>query len=398
MIDMPTITRFPGKRPFGARTVSLFLIFLFMAAQVWAGEWYLEPVVSMQLGYNDNTQLSVNNKIETSTSTVTGDAVFGFRTEVSDVSLGARMVDERFDNHADLNSNDQYLTFKSSYRSELDQFGFDAGYDRVSTRTSEFNYSGYSTSEGYRITKAVRPYWARTLTERTSLRLDGAYSEATYEDTTTSSLTNYTNKSVNISLQHKLSERTSLQTVVGKTLYESDSTEYDTSSIRFGIDHMLSETLKVNMLLGPSYTNSKFFNNGAEEESSDVGKLITLGFSKEFERTTLSGALNTSESAGGEGKLIKSTGLSLSLQRRISDRTSFGLTASAQQNESGGGISDKSSDRTYVNFAPKLSWKATPWLTVTGSYSYQRSEYTSSDEGPAESNAVYLGLEYVWPK
>ncbi len=394
---MSIICRQVEKGLLGGRLLFFTIFSLLISSQALAEKWYFEPVVSMRLGYNDNTQLSTDSEIATSASTITGNAVFGVRTEVSDVSLSAKMVDERFNNYSYLNTNDKFLKLESSYLTELNQFGLDLGYDRVSTRTSEFEYSGYSTSDGTRITKSISPYWDRDLTERTSLRVDAAYSEATYETTGSSGLNDNTNKSVNLTLRHQLTEKSSLQAVTGKSLYESANSEFETTKIQLGFDHQLSETFSVNMLLGPSYTISKTASSGWDETSS-VGRLINIGFSKKFEFTTLSGVLNSSESAGGEGKLIKNTRLSLSLQRQISDRTSFSVSGSVSQNESGGGLSDDADSRSYVSFDPKLSWKATPWWTITGSYSYKKSENTSSDEGPAKSNAVYLTLEYIWPK
>ncbi len=395
---MSIISQLVEKSLFSPR-LSVLCVFLFLAASpALAEKWYFEPVVSMQLGYDDNVQLSTDNEIETSTSNITANAEFGFRTETSNISISAKMIDERFDDHSSLNSNDQYLKFNSSLLSGLNQFGVDVGYDRVSTRTSEFDYSGYSTSEGHRITKSVAPYWSRTLSERTSLSVNGAYSKVEYEDTGLySSLNDYTDGSVNMSLQRRLSERSSLQTVVSKSQYKSSTTEYDTTSVQLGLDYIFDETLSFNMLLGPSYTTSKSDSTSGEKTDS-VGKVIDFSFNKEFYLTTLSGALRSSESAGGEGKLTKNTSLSLVLRREISERTSFSLNTSVRKNESGGGITDNSRNRTYVYFTPKLSWKASPWWTISGSYGYKKSENTSSDEGPAESNAIYISMEYVWPR
>lgn len=368
------------------------------SGQAMAEKWYFEPVVSMQLGYNDNTQLSTDSEIETLTSYLTADAAFGFRTEVSEVGLTARMIDRRFDDNKFLNTNDQFLKLKSAVRFGLNLFGLGADYERESTRTSEFDFSGFSNSNKLKITKSLSPYWDRELSERTSLRLGGDYTQVEYEDAGSSDLSNYTNKSVNASVQHQLSERTSLQAVASKSLYSSDSTEFDTTSVQLGINHMFSETFSVNLLLGPNYTKSEFIGVSGKESASDLGRLIDLGFSKEFELTSINGSLNTSESAGGEGKMTRSTSLNLSLQRKLSARTTFNLSGALRQNESAGGSDDSSSDRTYFNLEPKLSWKASPWWTITGSYNYQRSENTASDEGAAVSNAVYLTLEYVWPR
>jgi len=377
---------------------TVFVWCLIFSGQSLAEKWYFEPIVSARLGYNDNTQLSTGSEIETFTSYITGDAALGFRTEVSDVSLTARMIDRRFDDHKDLNTNDQFLKFKSSVRSGLNLFGLGADYERESTRTSEFEFSGYTTSNKRRITKSLNPYWDRTLTERTSVRVGAGYTDVMYEDAGSTGLSDYTYESAYVSLQHQLSERTSLQAVVNTSLYTSGSTEFDSTSLQVGFNHMFSETLSVNLLLGPNYTKSKFAVVGGTDSTSDVGRLIDVGFRKEFEVTAVNGSLKTSESAGGEGKMTRRTNLDLSLRHKLSARTTLNLSGSVQQNESGGGSNDDSADRTYFSFEPKLSWKASPWWTITGSYRYRRSENTSSDDGAAESNAIYLTLRYIWPK
>ncbi len=395
---MSVASRFVVKYPQSSRTFILSALLLSFPTQAAAEKWYFEPNISARFGYNDNVQLSTNSEIKTYTSDITANAALGFRTRVSDVSITAKMIDRRFDDNAYLNTNNQFLNLQSSYRSGLNLYGLGGDYQRESTRTSEFDYSGYSNTNKIKITKTVSPYWSRTLTERTSLRIGGGFTDVTYEDAELTGLSDYTYKSTYASMQHRLTEKTTIQAVASKSLYTSDSTEFDTTSLQFGLNHAFSETFSVNMLLGPSYTRSKFTGGGADEELSDIGSLIDIGFSKRFELGSLSGSLNTSESAGGEGKMTRRTSLKLSMQRNISDRTRFSLTGTAQQNESGGGVTDASSDRTYYSFEPRLSWKATPWWTVTGSYRYQESEYTSSDTGPAKSNAIYITVQYVWPK
>lgn len=370
----------------------------FTSGQAVAEKWYFEPEISTRIGYNDNTQLSTDSPIKTFTSYITADAAFGFRTEVSDVSITAKMIDRRFDDHTDLNTNNQFLNLQSSIRSGLNLFGLNGNYQRESTRTSEFDFSGYSGTNKLKITKSISPYWDRSLTERTSLRIGGGYTDVTYEDAEGTGLSDYNYKYANATLQSRLSEKTTLQAMMSKSLYTSDSTEFDSTSVQFGFGHMFSDTFSVNLMLGPNYTKSKYIGSSGEEEVSDIGRLIDVSFRKEFELTTLNGSLNTSESAGGEGEMTRSTSLNLYVARRISPRLTFAVSGKAQENESGGGSTDSSNDRIYMKFEPKIRWKASRWWAITGSYRYQKSEYISSDEGPAESNAVYITVKYVWPK
>jgi hypothetical protein len=371
---------------------------LLVSSPALAEKWYFEPSVSARLGYSDNVQLSTGSEMETFTSYITADAALGFRTRVSDVSITAKMIDRRFDDYAYLNTNNQFFNLRSSYRSGLNLFGLGADYERESTRTSEFDISGYSNTNKIKITKAISPYYDRTLTERASIRLGGNYTDVTYEDAELTGLSDYTNKSAYTSLNYSLSERTSLQAILSKSLYISNSTEFDSTSLQLGINHRLSETLSLNALIGPNYTKSTYITGSTEEEFRDMGKLIDIGLTKKFELGSINASLETSESAGGAGKMTSRTSLKLSLDRKISERTSFALTGTYQQNESGGGRDDPSDDRTYISIEPRINWMATRWWMISGSYRYRQSENTSLDAGPAESNAVYITVRYIWPK
>lgn len=395
---MTIISEFSRKVLFSSGLLFCLVFSLSIPSQALAEKWYFEPNINARIGYNDNIQLSTDSEIKTYTSDITANAALGFRTNVSDVSITAKMIDRRFDDNAYLNTNNQFLNLKSSYRSGLNLFGLGAGYQRESTRTSEFDFSGYSNTNKLKITQSISPYFDRNLTERTSIRIGGNYTDVTYEDAELTGLSDYINKSAYTSLQYRLSERTSLQAVLSKSLYTSDNTEFDTTSLQFGANHMFSETLSLNVLLGPSSTKTKFVSGGVEEESSNVGRSIDIGLRKNFELTSLNGSLKSTESAGGEGKMTIRNSLNFSLNHKVSERTTFSLSSTLQQNESGGGRTDPGEDRNYISFEPRLSWKASPWWTITGSYRYRESEYTSSDAGSAKSNAIYINLQYVWPK
>ncbi len=332
--DMTIISEFSRRALFGAGAWLCLVLGFFIPSQVLAEKWYFEPNINARIGYNDNVQLSTNSEIKTYTSDITANAALGFRTNVSDVSITAKMVDRRFDDNAYLNTNNQFLNLQSSYRSGLNLFGLGAGYERESTRTSEFDFSGYSNTNKIKITKSISPYYDRNLTERTSIRIGGNYTDVTYEDADFTGLSDYINKSAYTSLQYRLSERSSLQTVLSKSLYSSDSTEFDTTSLQFGLNHMFSETLSLNALIGPSSTKSKYISGGVEEESSSTGRLIDIGLRISFELTSLNGSLRSTESAGGEGKLTIRNSLNFSLRHKVSERTTFSLSSTLQQNES----------------------------------------------------------------
>jgi len=96
--------------------------------------------------------------------------------------------------------------------------------------------------------------------------------------------------------------------------------------------------------------------------------------------------------------MLRRNSVKLNLKRKLTERVNFSLNNVYYSNETAGGRTISGDERTYFSIEPKLSWRASRWWTITGSYRYRSQEYTESSDGVADSNAVYLNVRYVWPR
>ena len=96
--------------------------------------------------------------------------------------------------------------------------------------------------------------------------------------------------------------------------------------------------------------------------------------------------------------MLSRNSVSLGFNHKFTERLNFALDTVYTRNETAGGVKNSGDTRTYYSIEPKLSWRASRWWTISGSYRYRAQEYTETDGGVADSNAVYLNVEYVWPR
>jgi len=382
------------------KLVAALLCGLFSSAAS-AEKWYWEPVFSVRTGYDDNIRLVTSNEESAFNTHLAADARFGFRTEVSDVKFQTALRTHQYAGLDDLDYNEALFGVDASLRRNLDTFSLDASVLRDSSRTSELSTSGSVRTSIPRIKAYIGPSWSRQLTEKTQLQLGYAYSDVSYDNKSGTSLTDYRYDTANIGLVHKLSENTDLQTTLLGSYYEADDIYSKSENFGFqvGLSRRFTETLSASVALGLTHTTSFFENSaGQRDEESDVTPLVSISFNKDWERSSLNGSISTSESPSGEGRMLRRNSVKLNLKRKLTERVNFSLNNVYYSNETAGGRTISGDERTYFSIEPKLSWRASRWWTITGSYRYRSQEYTESSDGVADSNAVYLNVRYVWPR
>lgn len=388
------------------KLVAALLCSLF-STTVSAELWYWEPVFSARTGYDDNIRLDVSDPEGLFNTHLAADARFGFRTEVSDVKFQTALKTHQYDGAEDLDYNEALLGVDASLRHELDTFGVDASILRDSSRTSELDTTGFVDTSIPRIRAYISPRWNRQLSETSLLKLSYAFTDVDYENKSRSlfssgtSLTDYRYQSAQIGLINNLSERTDLQTTLFGNRYKAIGSYSKSESIglQVGISRRFSETLNASVALGVNHIDTYFINSIQErDEASDIAPLISISFDKVWERMSLNGSLTSSQSPGGEGRLLSTNSASLAFKRKVTERLNFALNSVYTRNETAGGVKNSGDTRTYFSIEPKLSWSASRWWTISGSYRYRSQEYTETNAGVADSNAVYLSVEYVWPR
>lgn len=375
----------------------------FFSTAAAAEKWYWEPVFSARAGYDDNIRLESSEQESAFNAHLVGDARFGFRTEVSDVKFQTLLGTHQYDGADDLDYNEALFGMESSLRHNLDTFGLDASLHRDSSRTSELDTTGSVNTSIPRIKGYISPSWSRQLSEKSLLRLSYAYTNVDYQNKPGTNLTDYRYQLADIGLIQNLSETTTLQATLIGSHYKADGTSYaktETLGFQIGLSRRFSETLNVSVALGLSDIDTFFINPITRErdEDNDLAPLVAISFDKAWEKTSLTGSLLTTQSPSSEGRLLTRNSVSLVLKHKLSERLNFALDGVYYDNETAGSFQVPGDTRTYLAIEPKLSWRASRWWTVSGSYRYRTQEYTERGDGPADSNAVYLTVQYIWPR
>ena len=379
----------------------------FFSTTAAAEKWYWEPVFRARTGYDDNIRLVTSDEQSAFNTHLSGDARFGFRTEVSDVKFQTLLATHQYAGVSDLDYNEALFGMDASLRRDLDTFGLDASIHRDSSRTSELDTTGSVRTSIPRIRGFINPSWGRQLSETSLLQLNYAYTDVDYDNKSSTafssgtSLTDYRYQTADIGLIRKLSEKTDLQaTLLGSRYKASDIySKSETIGVQVGLSRQFSETLSASVALGLNYIDTFYINSkGKRDEDNDVAPLVAISFDKVWERMSLNGSVSTSEVPGGEGRLLSSNRVELGFKRKLTERLNFALDSAYYNNETAGGVKNRGDKRTYFSIEPRLSWQASRWWTLSGSYRYRTQEYTETNNGEADSNALYLSVQYVWPR
>ena len=388
-----------NTRQFNLGCVLLCSLFSATAA---AEKWYWEPVFTAISGFDDNVRLEASDPESVFSLHLDANARFGFRTEVSDIEFRTALKTHQYDGADDLDYNEALIGVDASLRRNLDTMRLMASILRDSSRTSELETTGFVDTSIPRTQITINPEWSRRLSERSLLRLGFTHTAVDYENTPGTTLTDYRFNNFTVGLDYKLSETTALQLTMLGNHYTADEfySKFDSIALQAGLSHRFSETLSAAAALGVRNTHSFFINPVTLErdEERDLSSLISFSFRKEWEKTTLEGAFTTLDLPGGEGRMLNREGVTLGLKHRINERLEFTLDGIYIENKSAGGIVNAADSRTYYLIEPGLSWRISRWWTVTGSYRYRAQENRVTNSGLADSNALYLNLQYIWPR
>jgi opacity protein-like surface antigen len=359
-----------------------------------AERWYVEPRASLRAFYDDNVRLSIVNPISTFAGMLTAEVESGRRTEVSEIGLQGKINSSRYADAPDLDETDVTLGVTSAYQLGRSRFKFDGQLDHDSTLTSEISTSGYVQANKRRERFQLSPSWLYTLSPRTQVETTLSYEKVAYEDVDVIPLFDYSFARAGLTLTHALSERVQAMNRLSFDRY--DATQVDTLSdsygVEFGTSYQLSETTTLTGFAGVRHSRAETPTWFGIEESDNTGPLFQLTLNRRFEVGQLRLTAARSMLPSSSGTLLDTTSLGVGFDYPIGPRWTFSLNASGYRNRTPDGESS-SNDRDYLSFSPKLSHRLSSALSLDLSYRYRWQQYDQR-ENDADSNAIYLGLQY----
>ncbi len=379
----------------------VLLVVLVVSRGVVAEQWYFEPDFQARLGYDDNVRFTNIFEEGAFSTYLAANARFGVRTEVSDAKFGIKLDTIKYDGVQDLNTSNQFFDMDLAHKAGLHTFRLEGDYFNDSTRNSELLTTGFVATNIPRQYRRLSPSWNWTVSERAAMGLSYTYSDSNYDDNLRFGLIDYSYETASLSSTYRYSERALLQASINTSMYEARDvfSEYNSYWLQLGGVYQFSETLTGSFMIGPRHTTFDFRGPlGLNVSTSDNTYLADVKLSKQFETMSIDVGGQSFENPSSSGRLLRTQSAYVNLRGQYSERMNYSLNARFNRNSSSGGIDDESQDRDFFNLEPRLSWRATPWWTVTGSYRYRTKERTASDRGRATSNAFFLTINYVWPR
>ena len=400
--------------PFYLLCLSLFSL----TAQ--SAEWSIEPSVSVREEYNDNIRLTTLPHKSVWGTSLTPSVNFSSKTEISEVTGGARLNFNRYSGEPTLDRNDQIFSLVSKYKTERNTFGLNGSYVHDSTQASELISTGVVLARKQRTNLTLNPSWTTFASERTWFTLDYQLSRVKYEDSAATGLIDYNNQTASLAAVHRLSEQDQLSGTVYYSKYETSPANFksNTSGLRLGITHDFSETLTSSLTVGARSTSSTSQQNALvcpapiifcqfglipydvvpfTTKTRSHGYTLNANLGKQFETTTLSGQVSREVNPSGNGALVQADRIGFSLANKFSPTLTGALDASIYRSRYLGNVISRSDSR-YYTVGPRLSWRMSEWWSLDTGYTHARQEYDNAGSTAATANSAYVLVRYDWPK
>ena len=404
----------PLLNPYYLLCLSLFSL----TAQ--SAEWSIEPSVSVREEYNDNIRLTTLPHKSVWGTSLTPAVNFSSKTEISEITGGARLNFNRYSGEPNLDSSDQIFSLLSKYKTERNTFGLNGSYVRDSTLASELISTGVVQARKQRGNLTLNPSWTTFASERTWFTLDYQLSRVKYDDAAAAGLIDYNNQTASVSAVHRLSEQDQLSGTIYYSKYETSPANFksNTTGLRLGITHDFSETFTGALSLGARSTLSKSQQNALvcpapvilcqfglvsfqvvpfTTETRSHGYTLNASLNKQFETTTLSGQISREANPSANGALVQADRIGFSVANKFAPTLTGSLDASIYRSRYIGNIIT-SSDSRYYTVGPRLSWRMSEWWSLDTGYTHSRQEYDNASTAAATANSAYVLVRYDWPK
>jgi hypothetical protein len=380
----------------------LLCSFLAVPTSLRAAEWYIEPSLRGNVGYDSNPFLTSTNPKSALRYTISPEFLFGVRTPSLD-TRGIARVDVIRSTEERLDQTNIFSRLLSTYQDARNTWDIDANLLRYTTFTTTifsaaipgvtptpnqvFNpVIGLTPVKTGATQIGFTPTFSREMTWRTNLELGYRFSTFLFDETNAGLVNSHTNQ-VRGGVGYKLTPIDTIYARMEYNRFDSDVTQTDWISLLGDIRHSFSRTLTGDFNAGASYYSAKgrifptFF-------ATLQRRLPTGSFTTILQRNIYGGAFGTPVG-------IEQINVLWNIEI-VPERWLFSLAGLALHSENIGVGGNPANNRTYFQIEPRLSWQLTRQLFLDLSYRYRRSDRESL--GTADSNAVLFGLVYNFDK
>lgn len=423
----------PGQAPRGLRAGVAAALLAVLSGGALADEWSVTPRLTEAVTYRDNPLLRTGDddqEVFGSQTTLAADLTW--RTETSEARFTPSYLVNRYDDLKDaLNNEYQYYDLELSSRTERLRYGVTGGLTLDTTTSTEaIEQEGQLGVERVvrdvqvdRNRLSLRPYLSYVLTERTQASLSLDWTSVTYDDDRSAGYVDYDYAVLNASLGYALSERDTVSGILYYSVYEREPFEAFSGALGFqdvtatttnlglqiGYEHAFTETLRGSVAVGgvrseyeadPDILPASILGDvvflPADTASTEYGQLITASLRQKLERGQWDLDLTRNLSPTGDGFLVSRDEVRTSYRYELDPYTSTRVTLVGLKDENLGSRTDIE-NRDYARVEAGLSYRLTPYWTLSGRYDFAYQKYENADDS-ATSSALWVSIAYQGDK
>jgi len=407
----------------GCLYISVFIVSVWWAEAIQAKEIYILPSINITTKYDDNIRLVTDDRFErldgfdtSAYGVITrAKAVVGVRSSRYDIALDNQVVINRYSSDFDLDSEDVFVNFTSSFdATEKSRLSLSGNYTRDTTLTSELNDNetgtGLVQDNTTRQMWSVSPSWTYFLSNTQFLQANYNHTEVSYDKSEINTFFDYTIDRASLSYSQQWLP-------VLRNFFNASVMSFDVPDIRretieysidAGVEYQISPTWFASLTIGGRFNNTDitfdqptFVNGVLTTEKVKIsdnvqGMIFSFNIDKQFERSNAGISYSRTTNAQGDGRLQLLDKFNANFNHRFTQNLRFSLTGGISVS-SNSGSEDEGNDRTNYNIRPAISWLFNRNTRLTGGYQYRKQEFERNDE-VAESNSFFLTFDYQWDK
>ena len=400
-------------------------VLLAFASPTDAAEYFVRPLISAGLDYDDNRRLDPDNPKTVTTQRYFPTLLFGVRTPAVNTSGIARAEIIQADDD-ELDRTNGFMRLNTVYTTPRDLWDVAVEWRQDSTLNTSIVDPGEAVGEPFaddslapdvderpdadvrdlvrqevqRTKVKFRPTLTHVLTEKLNLELGYRFSSTTFEDVPGTTFQDSTENTVLGGLEYQW---TPIDTLIGRVDYahfDSDASVFDQGSVLGGLGRRFSETFNAELLLGATYTTFEEQASAGNpgDSGDDTTFAVYLTVEKELRTGSVAAFFQRDVGGGGFGFARRGTALDVLWDTVIvPDRWFFSLAGEVFKTDS---IQEANSgdDRSYVQIVPRLRWQFSRQLALDISYRYRRNDPEGGLDNTTESNAGIIGLVFSFDR
>jgi len=357
-----------------------------------AAEWSSDVSAFLRQEYNDNITMTAAPHKAVLGNTASTLLALNRRDELLQVTASALGEYTAYIGESGLNFGSYDLKLTPVYQSGRAAWTLDGEMKQDVTLGSELRETGVVLTRDKRRFESASPSLSWSLTERSSIRVQYAYTHVRYPGTNPG-LVDYEAQVADVDWLVSPTEKDTLTTTVRYLDYRTSSTGFTSQdySLQEGLKHEFTETVRGELSAGADYTVSNSGAGASAPTDRQWGGLLNASLEQQSEVMLSKGSVSQEVLPSGGGYLVQTQHLSGLIRRELFQPVTAFVTADAYWTTALG--TNNVPNGQYYTTSAGLSWRFKEHWTVDATYRYGYSDYQHATEA-VTANAVYLRIAY----